>query len=121
MRKNTVKDKLRNKQPSYGIGLLWPSPELVELSGYLGFDWLWLDVEHGAFDLQELSHVARAAEAAGIVPIARVPKTRDPEQLLGIMETGMMGIITSHVQTKEDVSSRSGRSSIRRWGRGAPA
>ena len=102
MRKNFVKEKMQAGQPSFGIGIPWPSPELVEFCGYLGFEWLWIDVEHGAFDLQALSNIARAAEVSGMVPIARIPKTDDPEQILGYMETGMMGILTPHTKSRED-------------------
>ena len=103
MRKNATKQRLKNNEPSFGMGLLWPSPELAELAGSLGFDWLWLDVEHGPFDLQALSNVVRAAESVGVDSIARIAKTRDPEQVLKYLETGIMGVIVPHAKTKEDI------------------
>lgn len=103
MRTNRVKANLRAGKPSFGIGTLWPSPELVEFCGYHGFDWLWIDLEHGAFDLGSLSNVVRAAEVSGMVPIARLPQTEDPELVLKYLETGLMGIITSHTRTRADV------------------
>jgi 2-keto-3-deoxy-L-rhamnonate aldolase RhmA len=75
----------------------------VEVCGHLGFDWAWIDVEHGLMSMETLSHIARAADASGIVPIARIPKTEDPEQILGYMEAGMMGVITAHTRCKHDV------------------
>jgi 4-hydroxy-2-oxoheptanedioate aldolase len=98
-----LKRRLELKQPSYGVGLLWPSPELVELSGYMGFEWLWLDIEHGPFDLSSLTHVVRAAEASGMDTIARIGHTRDPEAVLRYLETGIAGIIVPHTRTREDV------------------
>jgi 4-hydroxy-2-oxoheptanedioate aldolase len=103
MRKNFVKEKMRAGEPSFGVGFLWPSPETVEFCGHLGFEWLWLDLEHGGFDLQTLSQVVRAAEVSGLVPIGRLPQTDDPELVLRYMERGLMGIITSHTRSKEDI------------------
>lgn len=42
--------------------LTLPVPELAELAARCGFDWLWLDIEHG---LLEVTDVQRAAMAAG--------------------------------------------------------
>lgn len=100
---NPIKDKIQSRQPSFGVGMLWPSPELVELFGALGFEWLWLDLEHGSFDLQALSNVVRAADATGMVTVGRLPKTRDAATLLRFAETGLRGVITPHVHTREDV------------------
>lgn len=103
MRRNPIRERIRKGVPSFGIGTLWPSPELVEFCGFHGFDWLWMDLEHGAFDRQALSHTVRAAEVSGMVPIGRLPQTRDLELVLGFLETGVMGVITSHTHSREDV------------------
>jgi len=103
MNTDGLKERLKKGKPSFGVGLLWPSPELVELCGFLGFDWLWLDVEHGPFDLGTLSHVVRAAELSGMDAIARISNDRNEEQVLKYLETGVAGIIMPHVRGKEDV------------------
>jgi 4-hydroxy-2-oxoheptanedioate aldolase len=103
MRTNRVKENLRAGKPSFGVGTLWSSPEVVEFCGYHGFDWLWIDLEHGAIDLHDLAHMVRAADASGMVAIGRLPQTRDPEVVLRYMETGLGGIITSHTHCKEDI------------------
>lgn len=100
---NPIKKNLKDGTPSYGIIVHWPSPEMIEVSGFMGFDWVWIDIEHGTYDPQTLLDCVRAADASGIVPIARVPKTRDREQVLAWMETGLQGILSAHTQTKEDV------------------
>lgn len=103
MRKNMVKERLKRGEPSFGVGMLWPSPELVEMCGHLGFQWLWLDVEHGPFDLQLLSNVVRAAELSGMETIARVASTNNPADILKVLETGVTGIIYPHVTGKKDL------------------
>jgi len=42
-----------------------PSPEIVEAVGYAGYDFAWIDAEHGAFDLGDLRDLIRAADATG--------------------------------------------------------
>lgn len=101
--KNPVKDKLRAGQPAYGMLVHWPSPEIVEVSAHLGYDWVWIDIEHGTYDPYMMAHINRAAEAAGIVSIARIPKTNQRSQILGYMETGFKGVLSAHTQSKADV------------------
>lgn len=101
--KNRVKERIAQGEPSFGVGLLWPSPELAELMGALGFDWLWLDIEHGPFDLNALYHTVRAADSVGLQTILRLPKTQNPEDILPYLEVGATGMILAHTQSGEDV------------------
>lgn len=101
--KNPVKEKIRAGVPAVGMLVHWPSPEIVEISAHLGFDWVWIDLEHGTFDPYMMSHVNRAAEAAGIVSIARIPKTSQRSQILAYMETGFKGVLAAHTESRDDV------------------
>ncbi|RPI54679.1 MAG: 2-dehydro-3-deoxyglucarate aldolase [Chloroflexi bacterium] len=135
MRKNHAKAKIQARQPAFGVGFEnWSSPDLVEFCGYLGFDWLWIDVEHGAFDLDDMAHMARAADLSGIVPVARIPHTDDCEKILGYMEAGMMGICMAHTRSREEAEfavravkfpplgvRSAGRARPARWGIGGTA
>ena len=101
MRKNKVKEKISRGEPALGIGLLWGCPDL-EFCGYLGFDWIWLDGEHGRFSPYSLWDIARASEVGDIIPIIRAPQN-DSKLLLEYLEAGIMGVIIPQVRTKEDV------------------
>lgn len=103
MRSNGIRQRLNAGVPSFGAGLIWPSPEMAELCGGLGFDWLWLDLEHGPFDMASLSHTVRAAESTGMDTIARLPKTTDPGVILRVLETGVTGLIVPHVRGRADI------------------
>lgn len=102
-RENPLKANMRNGVPSFGSGIRWPSVELAEFCGFCGFEWLFIDIEHGQFDLESLANVVRACELSGMVPIARIAKPTSHEQVLPYLETGVMGIILSHAETKEDI------------------
>ena len=47
MNTNTTKQKLNNGETVYGAFFRTPDTSLVELQGYLGWDFLVLDGEHG--------------------------------------------------------------------------
>ncbi|WPL79242.1 aldolase/citrate lyase family protein [Bordetella hinzii] len=64
-------DMLRSGKPLRGVFNGLPSPAIVEMCAYAGFDFIILDNEHGSADLGMTEHMLRAARAAGIVPVVR--------------------------------------------------
>ncbi len=48
------------------------SPELGRLLAAAGFDFVWVDAEHGPFDQQSIERLVRAIGATGATPIVRV-------------------------------------------------
>jgi 2-keto-3-deoxy-L-rhamnonate aldolase RhmA len=71
MRPNHLKGKLKAGQPALGCSVMFPSPQIVEMLGHAGFDWVLLDCEHGSLSLAHVEVMAMAADAVGITPIAR--------------------------------------------------
>jgi 4-hydroxy-2-oxoheptanedioate aldolase len=101
MKKNRMKEKLRAGEPVYGVSVMIPSPQIVEMVGAAGFDWVLLDCEHGTLTLESVELMAMAAEACGITAIAR-PMSRSPEHILQVLDRGVMGVQVPHVNTAED-------------------
>ena len=64
-------EMLRSEKRLRGIFNGIPSPAIVEMCAYAGFDFIVLDNEHGSADLGTTEHMLRAARASGIVPIVR--------------------------------------------------
>lgn len=62
---------LRGKQRVRGVFNGLPSPAIVEMCAYAGFDFVIIDNEHGSADLGVTEHMLRAARASGIVPVVR--------------------------------------------------
>jgi 4-hydroxy-2-oxoheptanedioate aldolase len=62
---------LRSGKPLRGLFNGLPSPAIVEMCGYAGFDFIILDNEHGSADLGVTEHMLRAARASGIAPVVR--------------------------------------------------
>jgi 2-keto-3-deoxy-L-rhamnonate aldolase RhmA len=98
---NRLKDKLTAGTPALGCSLMFPSPQIVEMLGYAGFDWVLLDCEHGSLSPADVEVMAIAAAAAGITPIAR-PRTNSAVDIQTVMDRGVQGVQVPHVNTAED-------------------
>ncbi len=101
MRTNNIKTKMRKGEKAYGCRLLFPSATLIELMGQVGFDYVFLDGEHGTFALRDLEEMCRAAELARLTPLARVPDI-ERSTILQFLDRGIMGIMAPHIITKAD-------------------
>ena len=101
MKKNRMKEKLRAGEPVFGVSVMIPSPQIVEMIAAAGFDWVLLDCEHGTLTLESVELMAMAAEASGITAIAR-PMTKSPEHILQVLDRGVMGVQVPHVNTAQE-------------------
>lgn len=107
MRINKVKEKLNRGEVALGGNLNYYCPALVEFLGALGFDWVFIDCEHGWMSETEVEHMVRAAEVFGLVPILRVP-TNSPPILLRFLDLGVMAVVVPHVDTREQAEAAVG-------------
>ena len=101
MKTNRMKAQLLAGTPAYGASVMIPSPQLVEMLGHAGFDWVLIDCEHGTISLESVELMVMAAEAAGITPIAR-PATNSATHILQLMDRGVMGVQVPHVNSADD-------------------
>ena len=100
MRTNTTKAKLAEGKVVFGAIISRYAPDLVELFGAIGYDFVMIDCEHGPMDLDEVEHMVRAAEVFGITPITRIPNHED-STILRFLDRGVQGIIVPHINTRE--------------------
>lgn len=98
---NRMKEKMARGEPALGVSLMFPSPPLVEMLGYAGFDWVLLDCEHGSLSLSDVEMMAMAAAAVGITPIGR-PRSNAAADIQAVMDRGVMGVQVPHVNTDEE-------------------
>ena len=97
--RNVAREKLEQGQLSLGVGVrMTRSVEIAPAMAAAGFDWLFLDMEHGTMSLDACAQIATAALQAGIAPIARVP---NGEYAIATraLDNGVMGIVMPHVDT----------------------
>jgi 4-hydroxy-2-oxoheptanedioate aldolase len=87
-----------------GVGVQTASPEMVEMVAAAGYDFVYIDCEHGSFQLDTAVQMIRAAEAAGTTPLIRVPN-HSSSFIMRCLDAGAMGIIAPNVQTKQQAES----------------
>ena len=97
--RNVAREKLEKDQLSLGVGVrLTRSVEIAAAMASAGFDWLFLDMEHGTMSLDACAQIATAALDAGITPIARVPNGQYSIATRAL-DNGVLGIVMPHVDT----------------------
>jgi 4-hydroxy-2-oxoheptanedioate aldolase len=103
MRTNTTKAKLKEGKVIFGAIITRYAPDLVEIFGAIGYDFVMIDCEHGPMGLDQVEHMVRAAEVFGITPIARIPDHAE-STVLRYLDRGLQGVIVPHVNTVEEAS-----------------
>jgi 2-keto-3-deoxy-L-rhamnonate aldolase RhmA len=98
---NRMKEKIARGEPALGCSVMFPSPQVVEMLGFAGFDWVLIDCEHGSIGPSDVEVMAMACDAVGITPIAR-PKTNASSDIQGVMDRGVMGVQVPHINTADD-------------------
>ena len=101
MRKNTLKQQLYAGKAAFGVMCTFPSPQVVEMLGSLGFDWILLDNEHGSITVDSAESCIAVAELTGMAPIVR-PVANRPEIIAPFMDRGAWGVQVPHVNTPEE-------------------
>ena len=71
------KAALDSEKGALGPFMITADPAFVEAAGYAGYDFVLLDMEHGTVTYQNLPHLIRAANVAGVCPVVRVPRGSD--------------------------------------------
>lgn len=93
--KNRIRPALARGETVTGIILFTGSPMITELAATAGVDFVIIDMEHSALDLDRCAHVIRAADAAGITPLVRVPEV-DAALIKKLLNLGAAGIVVPH-------------------------
>ncbi|WP_078129402.1 HpcH/HpaI aldolase family protein [Leptospira alexanderi] len=97
---NSVKDKLKSGKFTIGSWMQIPNSSVAEILANADFDWIALDLEHGAFSLHLLPDIFRAIRIAGSLPFARVAQNH-PKDIKQALDAGAAGIIVPMIETAE--------------------
>jgi 4-hydroxy-2-oxoheptanedioate aldolase len=101
MRKNKVKERWRRGEPSVGSWLSLGNPLAAELMAHIGFDWLTVDMEHNAIDIELTQSIFQAIGTTDTVPFARVP-WNDPQIIKRVLDIGAYGVVIPNVLDREE-------------------
>jgi 2-keto-3-deoxy-L-rhamnonate aldolase RhmA len=99
--RNVAKERLLNGELAIGIGLRQArTVDIAKAMKTAGFDWLFIDQEHGALGLDDAAQISCAAQDAGITPVVRVPGF-EHYHAAKALDGGAQGIVVPHVDTPE--------------------
>jgi 4-hydroxy-2-oxoheptanedioate aldolase len=96
-----LRERLLNKELLIGTFLNLGSSVTAEIAGNAGFDWVLIDLEHGAGNRQELLYQLQAIESTPAVPFVRIA-WNDPVMFKQVLDLGASGIMVPYIQTVQE-------------------
>ncbi len=98
---NPARERLVRDELAIGVGVrALRGVEVAPIMATAGYDWLFIDLEHGATSVETAAAISVAALSAGIAPLVRVPQG-DLNLGTRCLDAGALGIVMPHVDTVE--------------------
>ncbi len=98
---NVAKQRLLAGELAVGFSVLhWRTVDIARIAKTCGFDWLFIDMEHGTMDVETASRISVAALDTAITPLVRVPG-HEHHHATRVLDGGAMGVVVPHVDTVE--------------------
>lgn len=97
---NPVRKLLRERKPVAGLTITVPSAEVAAQGASLGFDFLWIEMEHSPTTLETLRNMVLATRGLKAVPFARVP-VNELWMAKRVLDAGVLGVIFPFTSTPE--------------------
>jgi 2-keto-3-deoxy-L-rhamnonate aldolase RhmA len=91
-----IRERVLNGEIMFGIGANLGSSLTVEMIGAAGFDWTWIDCEHGAQDYSELIPQMQAASINNAPAVVRIA-WNEPPRFKRVLDLGAAGIMVPYV------------------------
>ena len=101
MRTNRVKQALKAGETVVGTMMVeCRAPEIARLLARAGFDFIFIDLEHGAFSIETTSDLIRMMRVSDAVPLVRVTNN-EYDLLARALDIGAMGFMVPRTETAE--------------------
>lgn len=98
---NILKEKIKNKEKVCGTLVSLAEPCSCELLGNIGYDCVWIDMEHSHMSYKDVLCHLNSAKSANIQSIVRLPQD-DLTATKKILEMGPDGIIFPMIRSAEE-------------------
>lgn len=95
-----LKDALRESKPLIGTLVTTASTEVSEVLALAGFDWLFIDLEHGSLSIHDAQRAIQAVAGRSYTVVRVADATA--ENVKRVLDTGCDGIIAPHVNSASD-------------------
>lgn len=100
-RKSPLKKHLQDRSLTLGSWLTIPHQAVVEIMSSAGFEWLTVDLEHAAIDIQDLANIIGHIQGNGMEALVRVSKNEEVV-IKRAMDAGANGVIVPMVKNAEE-------------------
>ena len=97
---SSLKKALVEGKPVIGATVTVPNVDTALTLANAGFDFLWIEMEHGPMTLESLRAILLATRGAKAVPITRVP-TNELWLAKRVLDEGSLGVIFPFTSTRE--------------------
>lgn len=101
MRPSRVKKRWAQGRPALCVTVHLTDPSVAELASLLGFDCIWLDLEHHAYSVETAGNLMRAVRVGTSDVMAR-PTRGDFLRASRLLEAGAQGILYPRCETVEE-------------------
>ena len=97
-----IRKKLSDGKCSIGSWMQIPHPSIAEIMGQAGYDWVAVDMEHGAISVHQLPDLFRALELGNTLPLVRLAHghSKDCKQAL---DAGAGGVIVPMIKSADQL------------------
>ena len=97
---NPLKVKLARREPVIGLVVSVNNVEVAAHGASLGFDFLWIEMEHAPISLETLRNMVLATRGLPAVPLAR-PPVNELWTAKRLLDAGVLGVIFPFTRTPE--------------------
>ncbi|MBZ5622310.1 MAG: aldolase [Acidobacteriia bacterium] len=95
-----VKQRLREGRPVFGATITVNSIDIAAHAASMGFDFLWIEMEHSPITLETLRNMVLATRGLPALPFARVP-VNEVWMAKRVLDAGVSGVIFPFTSTPE--------------------
>jgi 2-keto-3-deoxy-L-rhamnonate aldolase RhmA len=97
---NPVRQSLRNGNPVIGVTISTASVEMAAQTAEMGFDFLWIEMEHSPITLETARNMILATRGSRTMPFIRVP-VNELWTAKRVMDMGALGVIFPFINSAE--------------------
>ncbi len=97
-----VRARLHSGADSVGSWMQIPHSSVAEIMGQAGYDWVAIDLEHGAIAVHQLPDLCRALELGGTLPLARLAEGQ-PRDCKQALDAGAGGVIVPMIESAQQL------------------
>ncbi|MFP3904897.1 MAG: HpcH/HpaI aldolase family protein [Armatimonadota bacterium] len=101
MKRNETLHRIRNGKTAFGFTLVLGSPVIAEQAAQGGFDWIWMDAQHGYWSDEQLLSALQVISATEATPIVR-SGSNEFYRIGRVLDAGALGVIVPMVNSAEE-------------------